>query len=107
MSGHSKWATIKRAKGAADAGFRIELTVLASDARLQQSPDSWRIAGDPTEGALVVAAAKAGLWRADMEQSLPRVAEIPFDSDRKRMVTVHTEDGLQDTIDTDYEAAEA
>jgi Ca2+-transporting ATPase len=45
--------------------------------------------GDPTEGALVVAAAKAGLWRENVAQVLPRVDEIPFDSDRKRMTTIH------------------
>lgn len=50
---------------------------------------TWRMVGDPTEGALVVAAAKAGYWRYEIEQKLPRVAEIPFDSDRKRMTTIH------------------
>jgi len=45
--------------------------------------------GDPTEGAMVVAAAKAGLWRDEVEKRLPRVAEVPFDSDRKRMSTIH------------------
>ncbi|MGD2147248.1 MAG: cation-translocating P-type ATPase [Anaerolineae bacterium] len=49
----------------------------------------YRMVGDPTEGALVVAAAKAGLWRDEVEDRLPRVAEIPFDSDRKRMTTIH------------------
>ncbi len=45
--------------------------------------------GDPTEGALVVAAAQFGLWKEQLDQMLPRVAELPFDSDRKRMTTVH------------------
>jgi Ca2+-transporting ATPase len=49
----------------------------------------WRMVGDPTEGALVVAAAKAGYWRPEVEQDFPRVSEIPFDSVRKRMSTVH------------------
>ena len=45
--------------------------------------------GDPTEGALVVAAAKYGLRKADFEAALPRRTELPFDSERKRMTTVH------------------
>lgn len=45
--------------------------------------------GDPTEGAFVVAAARYGLDKPDLEQALPRVAEFPFDSSRKRMTTVH------------------
>lgn len=49
----------------------------------------WRMVGDPTEGALVVVAGKAGYWREEVERDLPRVAEIPFDSDRKRMTTIH------------------
>ncbi len=51
--------------------------------------DHFHALGDPTEGALVVAAAHLGYWKADLEQTLPRLAEIPFDSDRKRMTTVH------------------
>jgi len=45
--------------------------------------------GDPTEGALVSAAGLIGLFRPELEQALPRVAEIPFDSVSKRMITVH------------------
>ncbi|HIE38306.1 MAG TPA: cation-translocating P-type ATPase [Anaerolineales bacterium] len=67
--------------------------LLCSDARLEEDGDGYRMVGDPTEGALVVAAAKAGLWREEVEQRLPRVAEIPFDSERKRMSTVHQLNG--------------
>ena len=49
---------------------------------------SWSISGDPTEGALLVAAAKGGLWRERLEQKEPRVAELPFDSGRKRMSVI-------------------
>lgn len=45
--------------------------------------------GDPTETAIVVASAKWGLRKPDLEAALPRVAEVPFDSDRKRMSTFH------------------
>jgi len=45
--------------------------------------------GDPTEGAMVVAAAKVGYWREKLEGQFPRVNEIPFDADRKRMCTIH------------------
>jgi Ca2+-transporting ATPase len=48
-----------------------------------------RMVGDPTEGALLVAAAKAGAMPIPLSQAYPRIEEIPFDSERKRMVTVH------------------
>jgi len=71
---------------------------LCSDARLEpleseDGEEQYRIVGDPTEGAMVVAATKAGLWRDEVEKRLPRVAEVPFDSDRKRMSTIHRLDG--------------
>ena len=69
-------------------------SLLCSDARLEpldaeEDGKRYRMVGDPTEGALVVVAAKAGLWRDEVEKRQPRVAEIPFDSDRKRMSTIH------------------
>jgi Ca2+-transporting ATPase len=65
--------------------------VLASDASLSRSGDGgqWHIKGDPTEGALVVVAAKAGLHRPELDTKFPRVNEIPFDSETKRMTTLH------------------
>ncbi len=51
--------------------------------------DRYHTLGDPTEGALVVAAAKMGYWKSSLDSSFPRAAELPFDSERKRMTTVH------------------
>ncbi len=75
--------------------------LLCSDALLEQKAVEtgerpWHIHGDPTEGALVVAAAKAGLHREEMENACPRTQEIPFDSDRKRMTTIHRNDDIDE-----------
>ena len=72
----------------------LHAALLCNDAKLEESGEekgatSYRIIGDPTEGAIVVAAAKAGIWRTGTEKVFPRVQEIPFDSDRKRMTTIH------------------
>ena len=58
--------------------------------RLSTDDVTYRVVGDPTEGSLLVAAAKAGAMPNPLNQAYPRIQEIPFDSDRKRMVTVHT-----------------
>jgi len=77
-----------------DAALLLQGALVCNDAKLEERSDdkgrrSWQIIGDPTEGAMVAAAAKGGYWREDLERSLPRVQEIPFDSDRKRMTTPH------------------
>jgi Ca2+-transporting ATPase len=51
--------------------------------------DEWVVVGDPTEGALLALSAKAGFERDRLNRDYPRTAEIPFDSERKRMVTTH------------------
>ena len=72
----------------------LEAAVLASDARLVHG-ENWEVQGDPTEGALIVAAAKAGLQKEDLDGRMPRVDEIPFTSESKRMTTIHrTESGI-------------
>ncbi len=81
-----------------DATLLLHGALVCNDAKLQEKTDaagkrSWQIIGDPTEGAMVVAAAKSGYQRGELESILPRIQEIPFDSDRKRMTTIHSVDG--------------
>ncbi len=73
----------------------LRVAALCCDARLlpPDDRDGWRVLGDTTEGALLVAAAKAGLDIAAEQATAPRVAELPFDSVRKRMTTVHVRAG--------------
>lgn len=63
--------------------------VLCSDAVLSQTEGRWEVKGDPTEAALLVAAAKAGLRPDETRRAYPRLAEFPFSSERKRMTTIH------------------
>jgi P-type Ca2+ transporter type 2C len=77
---------------------------LCNDALLEpdeKDPECFTTVGDPTEGALLIAAAYAGLWKADLEKMMPRVDELPFDSERKRMTTLHPmpEGDLPDPLD--------
>ena len=68
----------------------VRACVLASDAQLVSREGRWQVVGDPTEGALVVAARKVGFNPAELNEQEPRVAEIPFTSERRRMTTLHT-----------------
>jgi Ca2+-transporting ATPase len=70
---------------------REEESVAASKSALAATSGSGRYTavGDPTEGALVLAAAEYGVYKDELEAALPRIAELPFDSVRKRMTTVH------------------
>lgn len=73
----------------------LSAAVLSSDTHLVSGENGWDIKGDPTEGALVVAAAKAGLHKDALDAEFPRVHEIPFSSETKRMTTLHqTSSGL-------------
>ena len=80
-----------------EGALRIEmqraLTVAdrANNAVLQESDGRWTVQGDPTEGALVVAARKAGLADETLDARFERVGEVPFSSERKLMSTVHSD----------------
>ena len=67
----------------------LEIGSLCNDTSLASADDVWGIKGDPTEGALVVTAAKAGLWQKELQNQSPRINEIPFSSETKRMTTIH------------------
>ena len=69
----------------------LRAATLASDAHIihSEAENRWHVKGDPTEGACIVAAAKAGLHKADLEAEFPRIDEIPFTSETKRMTTLH------------------
>ena len=80
---------------ATDAHLELALRIglLCNDATLDRSDGRESVLGDPTEAALVVAAEKAGLHRAGLAIAFPRLAEVPFDSISKQMVTVHSTQG--------------
>jgi P-type Ca2+ transporter type 2C len=69
----------------------LKSSVLCNDAQLSKRDSVWEIIGDPTEAALIVAARKGGIIHEKL--NIPRVDEIPFDSDRKLMTTVHEAKG--------------
>jgi len=74
-------------------GNLLLVAALCNDAALtppSEDDGDWAVIGDPTEGALLALAAKAGAHTAAMNERYPRRGEIPFDSERKRMVTLHT-----------------
>ncbi len=66
---------------------------LCNDAGIVKEEEIWGITGDPTEGALVVAAAKAGIWKTALEEKHRRTGEIPFSSERKMMTTLNKSEG--------------
>jgi P-type Ca2+ transporter type 2C len=70
----------------------LKAAVLCNDSGLEQDSQTgkWIVKGDPTEGALVVAAEKAGVSKEELDIAEPRTFEVPFSSERKRMTTIHT-----------------
>ncbi len=74
---------------AADVVDLLRAAALCNDARLVRQDGAWTGLGDPTECALLAAAAKAGLDKADLDRRHPRLGEVPFDSATQRMITAH------------------
>ncbi|GAF84424.1 unnamed protein product, partial [marine sediment metagenome] len=71
-----------------DVDLLLRIGFLNNDAHLQESEGNWVVLGDPTEGALTVVGAKAGMGE-ELKRDYPRVGEFPFDSTRKMMTTIH------------------
>jgi Ca2+-transporting ATPase len=66
----------------------LKIGSLCNDSELTKEK-TWQVIGDPTEGALIVSAAKLGMSREKLEKENPRIGEIPFDSKNKRMTTIN------------------
>ncbi|WP_066425988.1 cation-transporting P-type ATPase [Anabaena sp. 4-3] len=70
----------------------LKAGLLCNDSHLEQKEGQWQVVGDPTEGALIVVANKVELYRRHVEQEMPRLDVIPFESEFQYMATLH-EDG--------------
>jgi len=95
-SGYAPIGEVRRDGGGTVEGpVRVELERAlavadrANNATIQERDGRWTVQGDPTEGALLVAARKAGLDPGALDKRLPRVGEVPFSSERKLMSTLH------------------
>ncbi len=66
----------------------LEIGVLCNNAHLKKEDTTWKVIGDPTEGAILSAAGKIGIWKESLDKQLPLFSEIPFDSERKKMSTI-------------------
>jgi Ca2+-transporting ATPase len=73
----------------------LKVAVLCNDSSNEKDEETgkWTVKGDPTEGALIVAAKKAGICKEVLDEQELRIAEIPFSSERKRMTTIHSAEG--------------
>jgi Ca2+-transporting ATPase len=91
-AGYAPEGSVSSAPDNGALGLLLKGGVLASDAVLAQDGARWFIKGDPTEGALIVLAAKGGVAADDIRRASPRIEEFPFSSERKRMTTIHTMD---------------
>ncbi|HEX6933271.1 MAG TPA: cation-transporting P-type ATPase, partial [Streptosporangiaceae bacterium] len=90
--GYDPAGAVRVSRGDSDRTALEEIAragALCNDASLEERADGWHVIGDPTEGALLTLARKAGLDPVREAHRFPRRAEVPFDSTRKRMTTVH------------------
>ncbi len=67
----------------------LHIMSLTNDSKLIEEQGTYKIVGDPTEGALLTAAGKKDITKEDVNEKYPRIEEIPFDSERKMMTTFH------------------
>jgi Ca2+-transporting ATPase len=94
----------KQEGGAVEGPLRTELERAlavadrANNAAMQEHEGRWTVQGDPTEGALIVAARKAGLKAERLSDRFERIGEVPFSSERKLMSTVHTDAEKQERL---------
>ncbi len=85
-------------------GLLVKAAALCNDASLEETDKgTYRAIGDPTEGALILAAAHLGLSKPELDERWPRVAEVPFTSERKRMTTAHRMNIPRDQTDVPWE----
>ncbi|MCS7105805.1 MAG: calcium-translocating P-type ATPase, PMCA-type [Candidatus Aenigmarchaeota archaeon] len=78
----------KEVKESKELSLLLEIAALCNHATLKKDKE-WYVVGDPTEGSLLVAAAKFGIRKEEIEKKYPILAEIPFSSERKMMSTIH------------------
>jgi Ca2+-transporting ATPase len=71
----------------------LHAAAACNEAEIRQQDGRSMVVGDPTEGALLVVAAKGGIWRDGIESEMPRLGTVPFDSDRKRMTVIRQRQG--------------
>ncbi len=93
--GYSPEGQIENAQGKAELSSNLALQellkagMLCNDASLKKTDEGWRVTGDPTEGALLTVALKAGYDTTQSEEEMPRLDILPFESERQYMATLH------------------
>ena len=104
-TGYAPTGALTTMEGAVPGGAvrkELDRALTAADrvnnAALQEQEGRWLVHGDPTEGALIVAARKAGLTRASLDARFERVGEVPFSSARKLMTTIHNDEERKDRL---------